>query len=220
MQPFNEYTDQLFKPLGIQNDRITTFSCGHIIPKSNLFALALGTGPCGNNLTYTFQNQNSETIIEETGRLIANVCNIIPGGIVCFFPSYKFEDKLYQNWDKSGIIKTIESKNRRIFREPKNANQVMNTLIDYSRCVRLAKSGGGAILFSIVGGKMSEGINFSDDLGRCVIMIGLPYANRTSSELQLRMNHLESISKGAGKVNGMTSFTNNYNFVFIISDSL
>lgn len=37
---------------------------------------------------------------------------------------------------------------------------------------------------------MSEGINFSDELGRAVIVIGLPYPNKTSVELRERMRVL------------------------------
>jgi Rad3-related DNA helicase len=42
----------------------------------------------------------------------------------------------------------------------------------------------GALLFSIINGKMSEGINFSDNLARAVIVVGLPYPNVHDAEMR------------------------------------
>ncbi len=62
-------------------------------------------------------------------------------------------------------------------------------------------SGHGAVLLSVVGGKMSEGINFADALGRCVMMVGLPYPNLQSPELKEKMKLLnEKHGPTAGQV--------------------
>lgn len=55
---------------------------------------------------------------------------------------------------------------------------------------------GGALLLCVVGGKLSEGINFGDNLGRGVMVIGLPYPNRHSPELAEKLVHIEA---SAGK---------------------
>ncbi|KAL8600198.1 DEAD H (Asp-Glu-Ala-Asp His) box helicase 11 [Nucella lapillus] len=134
--------------------------------------------------------------LEELGRGVVNLCSVVPGGVVVFFPSYDYEQRVSAHWTQSAIQARLEAK-KKIFREPKNAVQVEQVLSEYSSFIQQCKAhneGGptGAILMCVVGGKMSEGINFSDDLGRCVVMVGMPYPNIKSPELKEKMDYLNT----------------------------
>uniref|UniRef100_A0A3Q1C6B2 ATP-dependent DNA helicase DDX11 n=1 Tax=Amphiprion ocellaris TaxID=80972 RepID=A0A3Q1C6B2_AMPOC len=194
MQPVSDFKQELLFAAGVGEERITEFSCGHVIPPGNILPLVLCSGPSGQELDFTFQNRDSPRMMDETGRILSNVCNVVPGGVVCFFPSYEYSRRIISHWEASGALARLANK-KKIFQEPKKANQVEQVLSEFTRCIqRCAQDGGGltgALLFSVVGGKMSEGINFSDELGRCVVMVGMPYPNIKSPELQEKMSYLD-----------------------------
>lgn len=37
------------------------------------------------------ERREKEQTLDELYRVLSNACNVIPGGIVCFFPSYDYE---------------------------------------------------------------------------------------------------------------------------------
>ncbi|NXF17795.1 DDX11 helicase, partial [Rhodinocichla rosea] len=201
MQPVADFREQLLCCAGVDPARIVEFSCGHVIPPENILPIILCSGPSNQQLEFTYQTRDLPQMMDETGRILCNLCNVIPGGVVCFFPSYEYEKQVYGHWDKTGLLSRLAAR-KKIFQEPKKANQVEQVLVEYAKCIkRCSQAGGqmtGALLLSVVGGKMSEGINFSDDLGRCVIMVGMPYPNIKSPELQEKMTWLDKTMPRAG----------------------
>ncbi|NWX56819.1 DDX11 helicase, partial [Promerops cafer] len=203
MQPMADFREQLLCCAGVDPAHIVEFSCGHVIPPENILPIILCSGPSNQQLEFTYQTRDLPQMMDETGRILCNLCNVIPGGVVCFFPSYEYEKQVYGHWEKTGLLSRLAAK-KKIFQEPKKANQVEQVLVEYAKCIkRCSQTGGqmtGALLLSVVGGKMSEGINFSDDLGRCVIMVGMPYPNVRSPELQEKMTWLDkTMPRAAGQ---------------------
>lgn len=122
-----------------------------------------------------------------------------------FFPSY-----MYENW----AWQQVKDANfgRPVFREPqtgKSGGTVEQVLQKYADAIKRSPSRGAlmfsvvgliiyffpicvpSVIYSFLGGKLSEGLNFSDDLGRCVIVIGLPYANIMATDLKEKMSYLD-----------------------------
>ena len=95
----------------------------------------------------------------------------MPDGIICFFPSYFYMEHLINSWHESGILDKIQT-NKLIFIETASFAETTIALANFKNA---CDSGRGALFFSVARGKVSEGIDFSDHYGRCVIMLGIPY---------------------------------------------
>ncbi|ORX33827.1 hypothetical protein BD324DRAFT_643783 [Kockovaella imperatae] len=181
MEPISDFFTQLF-PF-VPRDRFKTLSCAHVIPKSNLLTQVICRGPTKVDFEFTFGSRGDERVLAELGRVIQSAINLIPDGVVVFLPSYTFLDSIKSVWTKSGV-----------FYEPQSSGDVESILRDYALAIATGGSKrNGALMFAVVGG-----INFSDGLGRCVIMVGLPFANVGSVELQERMKYVEGLD-GAGR---------------------
>ncbi|KAJ7329162.1 hypothetical protein JRQ81_015336 [Phrynocephalus forsythii] len=210
MQPVRP--DTVVQPLRFSSLLPFFLLSGHVIPPENILSVILCCGPSNQQLEFTYEKRGLPQMMEETGRILCNLSNIVPGGMVCFFPSYEYEKQVYMHWEKAGLLTQLAAK-KKIFQEPKRANQVEQVLAEYAKCIKRCKQAEGpmtgALLFSVVGGKMSEGINFSDDLGRCVVMVGMPYPNIKSPELQEKMAYLDkTMLKTAGQAPGRTLIEN------------
>lgn len=92
-------------------------------------------------------------------------------GVVVFFPSFHYADEAVASWKTSGLWASMQKK-KKVFSEPKTANMVESTLSKYHSCIEESteyeqgRTQDGALLLCVVGGKLAEGINFGDGLGR------------------------------------------------------
>ena len=91
--------------------------------------------------------------MSELGRGLLNLANLIPGGMVVFFPSYPFLGCVRSFWAEDGNLEKLGSKKKvgslvicfgllckayyiQLFFEPQESNKVDATLKDYADTIK------------------------------------------------------------------------------------
>ena len=50
--------------------------------------------------------------MDELGRAVLNLCHVVPGGVVCFLPSYEYEQRLFSHWTTTTTLDKINNKKK------------------------------------------------------------------------------------------------------------
>ncbi|VDK73402.1 unnamed protein product [Litomosoides sigmodontis] len=174
-------TDTLRTELG------TTFQQemeGHqIIPSEQIFA----AGPSGEKLCGTYRIINrDDRFIREISLILSHICKIIPKGVLCFFSSYRVLDQIYEYMETMGILRQIQNV-KIVLREPRRSSLMNNVMEQYENAIVNPLNFGpqctGALMMAVFRGKVSEGIDFTDDRARCVVTVGIPFPNAMDEQV-------------------------------------
>lgn len=192
--------------------RFAAFTCDHVVPSSNVFVKCLSNGPNGQKMDFRHQSRMASALCQDLGKALLKLSKAVPNGLVVFLPSYNYEAHLVKQWKQTGLFDEL-NRTKKIFREPKSAQQLEATLRSYAKQAATepnseatGSSSGGALLLSVIGGKMSEGINLSNSMARGVVIVGLPYPDITDPELQEKMATMTK--HGVGGISGQAYYQN------------
>jgi chromosome transmission fidelity protein 1 len=190
LQPFSYVTSSLFYQSRTSIKEVQLFSCGHVVDRDNIAAIAVAKGPNGHALEFTHKTRNNKVITDELFYTIYQATRSTPSnsGMVVFFTSYAYMTFLLSRWEKDGQLAEL-SRTKRCFSEPRTVAESEKVWEQYA--AQVGGDHGGALLFCVMGGKLSEGINFSDDLARCVVVVGMPYPDGRDLVLQEKMRRAD-----------------------------
>lgn len=195
MEPVEDYYRYLFPYVPVE--KMKKFTCGHIVPQENIEVFTVSQRKT-TMFDFLYHKRNNPSMLRELALSLQELCKRVPNGVIVFAPSYKYLNQLILTWRNDGNLAKISSL-KQVFLELSESTSIESILRDYGAAAR----GSGAILFSVVGGKMSEGVNFSDELARAVIMLGLPYPNAFSGELIAKRKFIEETTLLKGGTQAM-----------------
>eukprot|EP00834_Sanchytrium_tribonematis_P003004 NODE_106_length_19060_cov_0.700227.p1 type:complete len:684 gc:universal NODE_106_length_19060_cov_0.700227:2282-231(-) len=161
-------------------DKVVRHIAPHVVEKSNFRVQTIGKFQ-EKPLKFDSKQFDAVLILEIT----LNVLEKSPfsSGTLVFVPSFGMIFQLEQAYFK---LSTDHKKNFKCQFESKMSSNVTEIMKTHKSNV----SNGKAILFAVFGGKLSEGIDFTDNLARSLLIFGIPFPNMQETVFQKRCDSL------------------------------
>jgi DNA excision repair protein ERCC-2 len=129
--------------------------------------------PAGNRLVLGVEGVSSkydlrtDDMFRTMASKIVETCEMTPGNVAAFFPSYDFMQRVEPFIRESNLEKRILMEHREF---GKNEKEAMISDLRRDR---------NALLMATIGGSFAEGVNFSDNLLSSIVVAGFPFSPPT-----------------------------------------
>lgn len=167
----------------------------HVVSQPQIWARVVKVGPDhegvrGGRLTSAF-HARGEAAHMELGRTMIKIASITPDGLLVFFPSYGSMYTCIDAWKRlgpgvDGVKPSVWEhllRYKRIVAEERESSKFAAAVLAHRTNIDARV---GSILLAVCRGKVSEGIDFSDEYGRAVLITGLPYPSAFDPKVVLK----------------------------------
>ncbi|CCF75555.1 regulator of telomere elongation helicase 1 [Babesia microti strain RI] len=168
-------------------------------------------------LISTYSTRSSHEYIVKLGILLKLFVKSVPGGILCFFPSYTNMNETIEVWKNTGIYHNLYSY-KLIFIEVVKSTDSNDSIDDNLNSFKnVVDSGRGALFFAVFRGKIAEGVDFPNDYCRGIFICGIPYPNPHDFRVSLKMNYIRNTQNNSTDVvNALRDGTYNWHVLSAI----
>lgn len=194
LSPISSFINSMQLPFPIQLEN------PHIIKPRQIFFSVVKKSSNNISLNSSYEKRSNEFYIKALGETIISISRNINGGILIFFPSYSVMDECIRVWKNTNVYGKLETV-KPIFIEPKSSDQFNLISAQYRNSIDTTQKG---IMMGICRGKASEGMDYSNEYGRCVIITGIPFPPTYNPRIMLQREFQDKYipPNGIVRING------------------
>ncbi len=128
-------------------------------------------------------------IVSRMGKYISDICNTFPKNTMVFFPSFNTLSLFRNNGDFANIRRCLYVEEQEM-----SQTDLMDLISEFK--TRGNRDGQGAALFSVMGGRISEGMDFPAEQLEIAVIVGIPYPKPTARQRGLQRYYDMKFRKG------------------------
>lgn len=181
----------------------------HIINNSQILFSVVNASYFENNkytqskFIFDYNTREDKKLLYSLGYSIYKLSTIVNDGILVFFPSYSYMSVCYKYFKAKGLLSQIEQ-HKKVLLEVKDRQGNLNSIKLFNNNNNSkSKRRVSTILFSVFRGSFAEGINFSGDSLRVVVLVSIPFANVRDIKVAIKQEYLNTpVNQQLSKITG------------------